>query len=184
MFPARSQLALPLRVGERNLGAVLIAFNEPHTFTDEEIARAAQAVDLAVPALENARLFHHVQQSRRDWEATFDAMPDLITILDHEFRITRTNKAMADKLGVAPTQAVGMICYDCVHGTQQPPPSCPHVRLLADGQEHSAEVHEDRLGGDFFVSVSPIHDANGHLLGAVHVARDITERKRAEEELG
>jgi GAF domain-containing protein len=68
MFPGVSQLGLPLQVGERSLGAVLIAFDQPHSFTDDEIARARQAVDLTALALENARLFQSVRQSQMDWE--------------------------------------------------------------------------------------------------------------------
>jgi len=51
---------------------------------------------------------------------------------------------------------------------------------MIDGQEHIAEVHEERLGGDFLVSTTPLRDAQGVLIGAVHVARDITERMRME----
>jgi PAS domain S-box-containing protein len=61
MFPARSQLGLPLRLGERGLGAVLIAFNDRHTFTEEEIAWATRAVDLAALAIENTRLYEEVK---------------------------------------------------------------------------------------------------------------------------
>jgi signal transduction histidine kinase len=44
-------------------------------------------------------------------------------------------------------------------------------------------LHEPRLGGDFLISTTPLCNAHGRLIGAVHVARDITERKRAEEAL-
>ena len=169
-------------MGERSLGAVLIAFNEPHAFTEEEIAWATQAVDIAALALENARLFKGEQQSKRNWETTFDAIPDLIMLLDREYRIVQANKAMADKLGATPAELVGLTCFECAHRTPQPPPFCPHAQLLADGQRHTAEVREEYLDGDFHVSVSPIHDASGQLVGAVHVARDITERKQAEAE--
>ena len=37
-----------------------------------------------------------------------------------------------------------------------PPEFCPHAMTLADGQEHFAEVHEDRLGGDFLISTTPV----------------------------
>jgi PAS domain S-box-containing protein len=182
MFPARSQLGLPLRVGEHDLGAVLIAFNEPHTFTDEEIAWATQAVDLAALALENGQLFQRAEQNRRDWEATFHTMPELIAILDCEYRIVQANKALADTLGVTPEALVGQYCFTCFHGTEQPPKYCPHTQLMADGKRHTAEAYEEKLAGDYFISVSPIHDAGGQLIGSVHVAHDITERKRAGEE--
>ena len=122
-------------------------------------------------------------QATKNWEYTFDAVPDLIAIIDTEYRVVRANKAMAARLGVTPEECVGLTCYRVVHGTDEPPSFCPHRQLLKDGLEHTTEVHEDRLGGDFIVSVSPLHDSEGKLTGCIHVARDINERKQAEEAL-
>jgi len=124
-----------------------------------------------------------IVRAKEEWERTFDAVSDPIMVLDQEYRIVRANKAMADKFGITPQEAVGLICYQNVHGTQEPPAHCPHTRLMADDQEHTAEIHEESLGGDFLISVSPIHDADGRLIGSVHVSHDITERKRVEEAL-
>ncbi len=40
-----------------------------------------------------------------------------------------------------------------------------------------------RLGGDFLVSTTPLRDEKGIVIGSVHVARNITDRKKAEEAL-
>jgi PAS domain S-box-containing protein len=132
---------------------------------------------------ERKRAEDQIIRAKQEWERTFDAVPDLIMILDNEYRVVRANRATADRLGCTPKDLVGRLCYDAFHGAEKPVAFCPHARLIADGLAHSAEVHEDRLGGDFLVSVNPLHDPEGKLTGSVHVARDITERKRAEQAL-
>ncbi|MGB9927000.1 MAG: PAS domain S-box protein [Methanosarcina sp.] len=122
-------------------------------------------------------------QAAKNWEYTFDAVPDLISILDTEYRIVRANKAMAESLGLTPQECTGLTCYHAVHGTDEPPSFCPHRQLLKDGLEHIKEVHEESLGGDFIVSVSPLYDSQGKVSGCIHVARNINERKQAEEAL-
>jgi signal transduction histidine kinase len=49
--------------------------------------------------------------------------------------------------------------------------------------EHTREIHEDILNGDFLVTASPLRDAAGTVTGCVHVLHDITEPKRAENAL-
>ena len=121
-------------------------------------------------------------QATDRWARTFDAVPDLIAIIDTNHRIVQVNKAMANRLACAPEECVGQNCYRIVHGRETPPSFCPQTLTLRDNREHVVEVNEARLGGDFIVSTSPIHDSAGQLIGSVHVARDITERKRAEQE--
>jgi two-component system, chemotaxis family, CheB/CheR fusion protein len=129
------------------------------------------------------RAEERIIRAKEEWERTFDSVPDMIAILDNDHRVMRVNQAMARRLGLKPEECVGLPCYKAVHGASVPPDFCPHVRTLRDGGEHIEEVHEDRLGGDFMVSTTPFYDARGKMVGSVHVARDITERKRMEREL-
>ena len=121
--------------------------------------------------------------AKNDWERTFDNVPDFIAILDNQYRIVQANRAMAQQLGATPQQAVGLICYQCVHGLESPPDFCPHTQTMKDEKEHTAEVHEPRLGGDFLVTTTPLKDGHGRMVGSVHVARNITERKKVEDAL-
>ncbi|HEY3377948.1 MAG TPA: PAS domain S-box protein [Armatimonadota bacterium] len=121
-----------------------------------------------------------LQRANEDWEQTFEAIPDLIAILDTRHRIVRVNRAMAERLGTTPAQCVGLHCYEVVHGASAPPACCPHALTCRDGQEHIIELHEPCLGGDFLVSTTPRCDEQGRLIGALHIARDISRRKQAE----
>lgn len=124
-----------------------------------------------------------VKSSKEEWEQTFNSMTDLIMIVDTKHKVLRTNKAMADKLRLTPSETAGLICYEHVHGLTEPPSFCPHSMLLSDGQEHSAEVYEEGLGGYFLVTVTPVFNARREVVGSVHTAKDITERKLAEQAL-
>jgi PAS domain S-box-containing protein len=121
--------------------------------------------------------------SLKGWERTFDAIPDLIAILDDKYRFVLVNKAMATRLGMISEEWIGLTCYNVVHGKDKPPSFCPNRRLLKDNLEHVKKVHEDALGGYFIVSVSPLYDYEGKLTGCIHVARDINECKKAEKAL-
>ncbi len=129
------------------------------------------------------RLEEELAEAKQDWERTFDAVPDLIAIIDLQHRIVRANRAMAERLQRTARTCEGAACHDCVHGLGAPPAFCPHALTLQDGQEHTAEIHEEALGGYFLVTCTPLFDEQHRVIGSVHVARDITERKRAEEEI-
>ncbi len=120
-------------------------------------------------------------RAKEEWERTFDAVPDLVMILDERHRILRANCATTERLGLTQEETVGRYCHEVFHGTVCPPSMCPHRKLLIDEVEHTAELFEPRLNSAFHVTVSPLYDAAGRLAGGVHVARDITVRKRQEE---
>jgi PAS domain S-box-containing protein len=122
-------------------------------------------------------------QRRLEWEETFNSIPDLVALLDADHRVVRANRAMAERLGVTPEQCIGARCYEVVHATTEPPEVCPHVQTCRDCREHTEELLEPRLGGYFLVSTTPRFDEQGRFIGTVHIARDITQRKLAEDRI-
>lgn len=126
---------------------------------------------------------YELRRAKEEWENTFNAVPYLISVLDKNHKIVRVNSAMAERLGRPSGECIGLFCYETVHGMGHPPAFCPHAALLRDEKPHTAEIFEPGLGGTFIVSTSPIYDSHGQLAGSVHVAHDITERKRMEDSL-
>ena len=140
-------------------------------------------IELEASEIKHKKLEDLVIRAKREWEYTFDSVPDLIALIDKDHRIIRVNKAMANKLGISPKEVIGMSCYETVHNAKGPPGYCPHALLLEDGQIHNAAFQEEAFGGFFIVTVSPLYDEKGNLIASVHVAHDITELKKTETAL-
>lgn len=132
---------------------------------------------------EAARLHQVIQRGKKEWELTFDSVPDPMFLLDQQHRIRRANRAAARTLGLEFSQLIGRPCYEVLHGLAEPRPDCPHERLLATGKQERGDIEEPRLAKVFDVTTTPLCDPDGVLRGSVLVMRDITEHKRAEEAL-
>ncbi len=55
-------LAVPVTIKDETFGVIVLAYREPHEFTDEEIQLAVSVADQAALAIENARLSQHERQ--------------------------------------------------------------------------------------------------------------------------
>jgi PAS domain S-box-containing protein len=171
-----------LRVPEGETIGVLAVFARHPVLHAEDMMMDGLSNTIAL-VVQQAEVQEALVRASDEWKRTFDAVPDLIALIDSHHRIVRVNKAMADRLKCSSEQLTGSLCHQAVHDSSAPPDFCPHSRLLASRKQEFAEVVEDRLGGIFDVSTTPQFDADGKLVGSVHVARDITDRKRVEMEL-
>jgi len=122
-----------------------------------------------------------LQAANDQWQTTFDSMPDFLSIHDQDYTVIKTNKALAEFLGQPPENLIGKKCYQLFHGTCVPWSSCPHRELLATGKPHACEVNDPHIGRPLQVSVSPIR-IDGNTIGSIHIARDISQQKKLEEE--
>jgi len=122
-----------------------------------------------------------LQRSKVEWESTFDAMSDWVCLMDVETRtVQRTNRAGEVYLGTPLAEIVGQYCCQLVHGTPDPIPDCPLTKMLQTRRRESAETQLPD-GRWVAIAVDPVMDAAGKLVSAVHVVRDITERRQVEK---
>ena len=120
-------------------------------------------------------------RTREEWENIFQAIGHPTLILDPDQKITSVNLATIKVTGRSAAELVGKKCYEIFHRTDQPPSSCPFEKMLCSGHLETVEMEIEALGGTFLVSCTPVLDAAGKLEKVIHIATNITKRKRAED---
>ncbi len=121
-----------------------------------------------------------VKQTANDWHKTFDALSDVVWLLDADSVLVRANKATENIFGRPVSELLGLHCYEIVHGTECPIDGCPLQRSKTSMRRETMELKAGEK--TFEVTVDPIADKHGRFSGAVHVITDITGRKKIETE--
>jgi len=57
----RSLVALPMQIGQRRIGALMLVFDAPHTFTDDEITWALQVAEVSALAIARAQVYSELE---------------------------------------------------------------------------------------------------------------------------
>lgn len=118
-----------------------------------------------------------------EWSPVFDAIPDMVSLLDKNYRLIRVNMAFAAAFDMEPESVIGKKCYEIMHKTDAPCPTCPHRETLETKSPTRALLYDEGVGKHLEVSVAPIIDRKGEILGSIHIAKDVTESILEKEEL-
>ena len=121
-------------------------------------------------------------------DSLISTIPDSIYFKDRESRFIRVSKAQAQHFGLDdPEQLVGKTDRDFFTPEHAEKAYADEQRIMATNQRLvGIEEKETWPGGRTnWVSSTkvPTYDASGRVVGLIGVSRDITERKRVEEEL-
>jgi len=120
------------------------------------------------------------RQAKQEWDKTFDAVQDIITLQDSDMRLIRVNRAAHEAFRAGVGDLLGKFCYQVFRGTAEPCQGCPVPDTLENFVSYSAEIEHPNLNKIFWVTASPILDENGGISSIAHFARDITKQKRME----
>lgn len=149
------------------------------------ITAAATAILLTVVAIYTDRIRimnERLRKAAAEWNDTFDAIDDCISVHDNEMRIIKVNKAVGRLLNTS-DNLIGKKCYEAFHGPDGPPEICPMAKPAAERDLDVAEFFEPNLNCWLSVSCFPIIGETGDIAGSVHIAKDITDRKEAERNM-
>lgn len=134
-------------------------------------------------ALERKQAEEKIKRAAHEWRTTFDSISEMVSIHDKNFKLVRVNRALANTFKTEPKELIGKSCYELYHGTKEPCQNCPHSQTLKTKKPATVEFLEPHLGIHVSVSTSPLLDEKGEITGSVHITKNITERKLAEEQL-
>lgn len=132
---------------------------------------------------ERQRAEAEAQRARQEWEITFDAMTDMVTIHDQDMVIVRANKAAHNFLQTSQDQLTGKICCDALWQQPDPCPGCPLLNTVESGQAHTEVIYHPQKGKYFQITTSPFPDQQSDRRYFIHIARDITTQKNYEQQL-
>ena len=122
-------------------------------------------------------------EARREWERTFDAVDDIVTLQDTSLRLTRVNKAACRILKKTAAELVGRHCYEVFLGSPDPCAGCAAHLLSREGKSHSQEIFHPELQKTFLLTATQVMDDQGKITGIAHFAKDISEQKKLEFQL-
>jgi len=119
-------------------------------------------------------------------ENIVNGITEQIILVSKDFKILWANKTFLEQYGCKMDDLSGKYCYEVTHRQKVPcqPPHdiCPIAQVLKTGMP-TKEVHiHQGPAGKFYSEVTayPIKDERGEIIEFVHIARDITEGKRAQ----
>lgn len=162
-----STFQAPLFRHQENLGAVVFLREPDRPFHKDEtdfLLRIAETVSLAIDRLTK---LEQSETLKEQWQATFSAISDPVTLINEKFDIIQSNQS--DKF-------VGQKCYKALYGRDS---QCAHCNLgksfRLDPQKPKGqiwEVHSQKV---------PVDPLETHVY--VNVYHDVTEQIRMERKI-
>jgi len=116
----------------------------------------------------------------------FDTAADAMRVVDRNFNMLRVNETFSALSGIAKEEAVGKKCHEVFWGPLCHTKDCPLNRILGNMdcvECDSEKVRKDGVKIPCIVTATPFRGPEGELIGIVEDFKDISERKKSEQEL-
>jgi two-component system NtrC family sensor kinase len=166
-----------IRGKEGPLGLLAIGSANPRTFGVEEEHYLVNVANLLGLTVQNVALFESAAASRRQWLDTFDSIDDLILVHALDGRVIRANRPLAELLNSEPESLVGRFVRDVLRqGSVHPWSRCPYC----EGAAGKSDTIDPSFSRYYLATDSALHDSDGSRLGTIHVLKDFTTSRQAE----
>jgi len=203
-----SYLGVPVNVGGKAVGVVSVqSITQEGLFTENDQHLLSTIAANVGIALQNARLFDEIkhqeqnaQETRRRLADIINFLPDATLVINHEGQVVAWNHAIEEMTGVTSKEIMGKGNYEYAlpfYGERRPilidlvllpreEIEKKYAHIQWTGEILTGEAYTPALkdGARYlYATASALHDAQGNIVGAIEIIRDITDRKHTEEEL-
>ncbi len=135
---------------------------------------------------ERRRIEERLRENEALLEGVFESITDPVVVLDRTLTVARVNRAV-ERFFPEGTPLIGKKCYEALHAGPGPCENCPAGRTLETGEVTRHErmmTLPDGTQRRMDVVAYPLRSGpRGEIVGVVESARDVTEERRAQEEL-
>ncbi len=186
-----SVMVVPLKVRERVLGALqLVSTESRREFTADDLALAEELALRAAIAVDNARLYGAMREQRERLQVTLTSIGDAVIATDDLGRVTFMNAVAQDLTGWTQTEAIDRpleVVFHIINATSRETVESPVKKVIREGSivglaNHTLLIAQDGTETPIDDSGAPIRGEDGAIEGVILVFRDVTERKRAEDD--
>jgi two-component system NtrC family sensor kinase len=175
----RQVVTVPVLGGKAPVGLLMLGHFYGRQWTAEELDFLQACAKQLALAVENFRLLEQVLRSQRQWMNTFDSIHDIILAHDADYRIIKANQVLLGQLSQSAADVIGNTCESVLPHNFGEWTGCPYCAI--GGDEEFAEGADPCFGGYSVVSTSSYNEQGSIQKGTIHVVRDITDRRSAEE---
>ena len=143
-----------------------------NTRAQDEVGRVADSLDTCIDAIREAMDEAKVGALRK--------IPAPVLTVDRDFNITFVNSTAAEVVGLSAEECLGKKYRDIFDNAHCDTDECCLTRAMANDDVYQAETVLTRQNMPILYTGSPLKDQEGHIIGALAYAIDVTDQKRSE----
>lgn len=186
--PSRVWLGVPLKTSKGVIGVLSVqSYDDPLAFTQSDLRLLELVAPQIATAIEHKRAEDALRASEELYRTLVATSPDAITLYDLEWRITSASPRTASLHGYETvTELVGKHALELIAPEEHARATKDCDKILTEGVGRGLEYTMLRKDGGRFIgelNAALIRDAQGRPKAFIATVRDVTERKRLEEQL-
>ncbi|MCI0453431.1 MAG: GAF domain-containing protein [Candidatus Dadabacteria bacterium] len=182
----KSYVSMPIYNEGKTVGAIGVnSFSKKNAFNEEELSLLGVIAQQIEIAINNAKQAETLRESEERYRSLIETAPEIIFSVSPEGEVTSLNRASEKITGWLHSEVIGQPFMFFVHPDDLPRVMEKYQQVINGETISQFELRVLSKSGEYLVieAVGTPQIKDGEVIGVLGIARDITDRKRAEEAL-